>query len=253
MIPKIIHYCWFGHGRKSEQIQKCIASWKKNLPDYEIVEWNESNFDVNVSIYSKQAYEARKWAFVSDYARLYVLKDRGGIYLDTDMEILKPLDEFLDGEMFLGFETNDIVQAGVIGACPKNQFIQELLSVYDSTNFLDENGTPLIVSSPVILTNQLRKHGLKLNGKFQKIAVADIYPGIIFSPNNLSRIWNRLSSKSYTVHHAEQSWIDNPHGSHTFLLRVRRYLVGVLRNIIGTDNTCNIKNVSGLLAFSNKK
>ncbi len=107
MIPKIIHYCWFGRGQKSEKIKACIASWKKYLPDYEIVEWNEDNFDLSSNLYVKQAYDSKKWAFVSDYVRLYALYHFGGIYMDTDVEVLKSLDEFLDAPSFTGFKTKD--------------------------------------------------------------------------------------------------------------------------------------------------
>ena len=105
MIPKIIHYCWFGGKPKPELAEKCIESWKKFCPDYEIVEWNEGNFNINSNLYVKQAYEAKKYAFVTDYVRLYALYTQGGIYMDTDVMVLKPLDEYLNHEAFSGFES----------------------------------------------------------------------------------------------------------------------------------------------------
>ena len=116
MIPKTLHYCWFGNGKKSELVQNCIQSWKKAMPDYTIIEWNESNSDITANKYISEAYSANKWAFVSDYIRLRVLFEYGGIYLDTDVETLKSFDAFLNNEAFTGFESNDSIITAVIGA-----------------------------------------------------------------------------------------------------------------------------------------
>ena len=108
-IPKIIHYCWFGRGEKPEIVKRCINSWKENLKDYEIIEWNENNFDININNYVKEAYENKKYAFVSDYVRVYALYNMGGIYFDTDVEVFKSLDEFLQEDSFWGFEEKDYI------------------------------------------------------------------------------------------------------------------------------------------------
>ena len=116
MIPKIIHFCWFGNNPKTELAEKCIASWKKFLPDYELKEWNESNFDIDQHPFTREAYQAKKYAFVTDYVRLFVLKEYGGIYMDTDVEVIKNLDCFLQHNAFSGFETSEYVQTGIIGS-----------------------------------------------------------------------------------------------------------------------------------------
>ena len=136
MIPKVIHYCWFGGKPLPKLAQKCIASWKKFCPDYEIIRWDEANFDVNGCDYSREAYEAKNWAFVSDYARLKILVDNGGIYMDTDVEVVKPLDEFLSNEAFSGFESPAVIPTGIM-ACEKGFApFAEMLKEYDTQHFL---------------------------------------------------------------------------------------------------------------------
>ncbi len=239
MIPKKIHYCWFGRGKKSELILRCIESWKKFCPDYEIIEWNEDNLDINATNYTKQAYEAKKWAFVSDYARLYALYQEGGIYLDTDVEILKPLDCFLEHEAFTGFEVKDSPITAVMGANKENSIIKMLLDYYNTANFINEDGSLNLVTNTHIITEYFIEQGVKLNGKKQTISDMVIYPQIIFCPNNLSRVFNKPSKKSYTIHHFDQSW-KNSKKKDSFSYRCRRYAVGLLRNTIGTDRVENI-------------
>lgn len=234
MIPKKIHYCWFGRGEKSELILNCIASWKKYCPDYEIIEWNEDSLDINATLYTKQAYEAKKWAFVSDYARLYALYHEGGVYFDTDVEVLKPIDKFLKNESFTGFEVKDILGSAVIGARAKNPIIKKLLDYYSTVNFINEDGTLNLVTNTHTITDEYIKHGLKLNGKYQNIHGTIVYPQIVFNPNNFSRIFNISSKKSYTIHHFDESW-KNVRRKKNFVYRVRRYMVGLLRNTIGTN------------------
>ncbi len=127
MIPKKIHYCWFGGAPLPDLVQKCIASWQEHCPEYEIIRWDESNFDLNCCDYVKEAYQAQKWAFVSDVARLYALVTYGGIYMDTDMELLKPLDDILQYEAISGFESNCRISAGLLSCHAKHPFFQELL------------------------------------------------------------------------------------------------------------------------------
>ncbi|MBQ7220120.1 MAG: hypothetical protein IJS28_03985 [Synergistaceae bacterium] len=135
MIPKTIHYCWFGGNPLPELAQKCLASWKKYCPDYELMRWDESNFDVNCCDYVREAYAAKKWAFVSDYARLKALVDFGGVYMDTDMEVLRPIDEFLDNEAFAGLESRNAISCGIMG-CQKG-FVPfaEIMEEYNNKHF----------------------------------------------------------------------------------------------------------------------
>lgn len=135
MIPKKIHYIWFGKGEKNERVKHCIESWKKYLPDYEIIEWNEDNFDINYNDFTKSAYENKKWAFVSDVARLWVLYNEGGIYMDTDVEVYKPLDEFLNNEGFTGFEDVHYPVTATLGAVKGNPVIKLMLDYYNCIDF----------------------------------------------------------------------------------------------------------------------
>ena len=234
MIPKIIHYCWFGRGKKSELIERCIESWKKYCPDYEIIEWNEDNLDVEATEYTKQAYEAKKWAFVSDYARLYALYHMGGIYLDTDVEILKPLDSFLDHDSVTGFEAKDSPITAVMGAHKENPIIKMLLDYYNTASFINEDGSLNMLTNTHIITKYFVEQGVKLNGKKQTVSNMTIYKQIVFCPNNFTRIFNKPSKKSYTIHHFDQSW-KNEKRNRSLKYRVRRYIVGVMRNTLGTD------------------
>lgn len=239
MIPKKIHYCWFGRGQKSELILRCIESWKKYCPDYEIIEWNEDNLDVNATRYTKQAYEAKKWAFVSDYARLYALYTEGGIYLDTDVELLKPLDCFLEHEAFTGFEVKDSPITAVMGAVKEHHIIKMLLDYYDTADFINEDGSLNLLTNTHIITKYFIEQGVLLNGKKQTIDSMVIYPQIVFCPNNFSRIFEKPSKKTYAIHHFDQSW-KNSQRNNSFMYRFRRYVVGVLRNTLGTDRVENL-------------
>lgn len=235
MIPKIIHYCWFGNNPKSELIKKCIESWGKYCPDYNIIEWNEENFDVNSCRYIKEAYEAKKWAFVSDYARLYVLYHYGGIYLDTDVELLKPIDRFLSEKAFTGFESKDSLITAVMGTEKNNKLFEELLKYYDTASFVLEDGRYNQITNTHIITDYFIKNGIKPNGKKQTVHGITVYPQIYFCPNNLSRVFDIPSSKSYAIHHFDQSWKDIKIVKKNIIQRIRRYIIGVLRNLVGTD------------------
>ena len=141
MIPKIIHYCWFGGNPLSELAQKCISSWKKYFPEYEIKEWNESNFNLQCCDYVKEAYEAKKWAFVSDYARFWILYHEGGLYFDTDVEVIKPIDDIINNGAFMGCERTGNYGLGVnpglgIGADPGISLYKEILDDYEKSHFI---------------------------------------------------------------------------------------------------------------------
>ena len=155
MIPKTIHYCWFGRGQKPELAQKCIESWKRYLPEYEIVEWNEDNFNLDEYPYARQAYDARKFAFVTDVVRLYAMFTHGGIYMDTDVEVLKPLDSILGYEAVSGFETTNLIPTGLMASEKGSEIIGELLKDYRERQFVNADGS-LNTTTNVIYINLLR-------------------------------------------------------------------------------------------------
>lgn len=201
MIPKIIHYCWFGKNNKSDLINACILSWRKYLIGYDIIEWNEDNFDVTSNVYVKQAYEAKKWAFVSDYVRLYALFNHGGIYLDTDVEVLQSLDQFLQHKAFTGFEycygqTKPIT--AVMGAEKHNLWIGTLLKEYESLTFV-KNGQFDLMTNTVRISNFLEnEYDVKNNDQYQIVGDdLHIYPSSFFC---------RQTKSSFAVHHMYSSW-----------------------------------------------
>lgn len=209
MIPKKIHYCWFGRGEKTKDVLKCIDSWRKYCPDYEIIEWNEDNFDVNAHPYTKQAYEAKKWAFVSDYARLYVVYNEGGIYLDTDVEVVKGLDPLLDNDAYMGFEDDTYVNTGSgFGAVKGHAFLLENMRAYDTEAVTDEKGNFIGISCPVYTTRLLNDGGLKNDaGIIQNVCGVTVYPKEYFCPYNYITGVTKITDNTYSVHLYSMSWL----------------------------------------------
>ena len=205
MIPKVIHYCWFGRGEKSRLIQKCIKSWKKYCPDYEIIEWNEDNFDISCNTFVKQAYECKKWAFVSDYARLWVLYNHGGIYLDTDVEIKKSFNDLIDDNAFVGFEREDRLGSGIIGANVKNNLIKEWMEHYNDLLYINDGK---ITKEPnvIYMTQLFEEKGLIVNDKYQKVAGFTVYPRTYFCPVAVDEKFKHITDNTYTIHHFTSSW-----------------------------------------------
>ena len=178
MIPKKIHYCWFGRGEKPKLTEKCIESWKKYCPNYELIEWNEDNFDINSNQYVREAYENRKFAFVTDYVRLYVLNKFGGIYMDTDVEVIKPLDDFLKCKAFSSFENNNYIPTGIIAAEKGNKWIKTLLEDYDNLHFIKNNELDLTPNTVRITNTTIKKFGLLPISSYQELDNGNvtIYP-----------------------------------------------------------------------------
>lgn len=206
-IPKIIHYCWFGGKPKPKLAEKCIASWKRFCPDYRILEWSESNFDVSTAPrYVRQAYEAGRWAFVTDYVRLKALTEMGGIYMDTDVELVKPLTPFLEQEGFAGFETDSSVQTGLLACRAGFPLFQEFLRHYDSASFFKADGTHDVTTNVSVLTNLCRKHGLAPNGRFQVVDGFAVYPKAVFCPVDFDTEILHRTKKTVAIHWFASSW-----------------------------------------------
>lgn len=211
MIPKIIHYCWFGGNPLGENEKKCIASWKKFFPDYEIKLWDESNYDVNKISYTKHAYQEKKYAFVSDYARFDILYQYGGIYFDTDVEVIRPMDDIIRQGAFMGCELGlaEIAVAPGLGmaAEAKQPFYQEVLQYYESLQWFPSNNEKSNQTVVSIVTNLLRKKGLKKVDKIQKIEDILIYPEEYFCPMHSSTHEINIVENTYTIHHYSASWM----------------------------------------------
>ncbi len=209
MIPKIIHYCWFGGNEKPKEVLKMIDSWRKYCPDYQIKEWNESNFDIHQFRYCEEAYANKKWAFVSDVARLWALYHEGGIYMDTDVEVVRPLDDLLNQDAFLGFEGTQWIATSLIGTMAKNPIIKNFLDSYLSRNFLINKEQLDQTTNVEQWTKILIEQGLLLNGKEQNIASFKIYPTDFFTPFDYINGTLTKTDNTYTIHWFSQSWIGN--------------------------------------------
>lgn len=195
---------------------KCIESWKKFLPDYEIKEWNEDNFDVNAIPYTEEAYASKKYAFVSDYARFVILYKYGGIYFDTDVEVIKPLDQIIASGPFMGFENNDSSTSGVapglgIAATPGLELYKEIIDYYKSEHFLKEDGKQNLTTVVQRTTGLLKKHGLIENNVFQTVAGVNIYPYDYFCPIRITDGKLCLSENTVSIHHYAASWTSPTH------------------------------------------
>lgn len=210
MIPKVIHYCWFGGAPKPESVCRCIDSWRKHCPDFEIREWNEQNIDYTSNKYTRQAYEAKSWGFVPDYLRLWIIHEYGGIYMDTDVQVIKDLTPLLDQKGFAGFEigTERFVAFGLgFGAEAGNSIIKEHMMMYDHLEFLKADGSYNKVPSPVYSTELLVKHGLDRGNKgIQKLGDFTVYPEEFFCPKSYSTGLTRKTKNTYSIHHYDASW-----------------------------------------------
>lgn len=212
-IPKIIHYCWVGGKPKPQSVLCCIESWKRCCPDYEIREWNESNYDFQKNEYMRQAYEAKKWGFVPDYARLDIVYEYGGIYLDTDVEMLRSFDELLEQDGFMGFEnTGDgeyFVNCGHgYGAVPHHEVIRTARDLYDTISFLNADGTPNLLASPHFTTQALREFGLVQENRDQQLPGMTVYASDVLCPKNFRTGKIKKTPRTVSIHHFTASWVD---------------------------------------------
>ena len=187
---------------------KCIASWKKYCPDYEIIEWNESNFDVNYNRFTREAYESKKWAFVSDVARLWALTEHGGIYMDTDCELIRPIDNLLDLDAVSGFEGGVLVTTALMGCTKGHELFVEMLTDYDDRQFKLPNGELNTTTNVSYITDTLLKYGLVLNNQLQTVRGFTLYPTDFFCPKNYGTGKLKITSNTYSIHHYSSSWQD---------------------------------------------
>lgn len=207
MIPKVIHYCWFGGNPVPDSVQQYINGWKAICPDYELREWNESNFDVACNDYVLEAYKAKKWAFVTDYVRLYALLYHGGLYMDTDVEVVRPLDRFLVHDAFSGFENPSCVPTGLMGSIPGHPVVKELLDQYDGIHFVANDGSMDMSTNVERITSYFAKKGLVPNNQYQTISDFTFYPTEFFCPKDSQTLEIKATDNTYAIHHFSGTWL----------------------------------------------
>lgn len=238
MIPKKIHYCWFGGNPKPDSVQKCINSWKEYCTDYEIIEWNEINFDIHCMPFVEQAYEAKKYAFVSDVARLMVVYENGGLYFDTDVEAVKSFDDLLGNKAFFGFENNEYVASGLgFGSEAGIEFFKEHIDAYKDKVFINEDGSLNLIGCPHIATELLAEKGLVKNGQEQIVDDVHIYPVDYFNPYDSVTGKLTKTENTYSIHWYDASWSD--------ISAARLKINRLLRRIIGVKLLDKVKEILG--------
>lgn len=234
MIPKKIHYCWFGGNEKPKSVQKCIDSWKKYCSDYEIIEWNESNFDIHCLPFAEQAYEAKKYAFVTDVARLMIVYEHGGIYMDTDVEVIKPLDDLLENKAYMSFENDENVNTGQgFGSQAGLPFLKEHIDAYRGINFINDDGSYNQIGCPKVATDLFKTKGIELNGKEQTVCGVHIYPAEYFNPFDSVTGKLNKTKNTYSIHWYDATWLDKSQKQLKFNRLIRR--------ILGVDTVEKIK------------
>lgn len=207
MIPKKIHYCWFGGKPLPEEAKKYIESWKKFCPDYEIIEWNEKTFDLSQNIYVKEAYENKKWAFITDYVRLWVIYNYGGIYMDTDVEVLKNLDTFLQHKAFSGFESNSSITTGIMAGEKGNNWFKLQLDYYENRHFVNPDGTLDLTTNVTTITNITKNnYPIVLDNTYQNLNDIVIYPNDYFCPKDHFTGKIIITDNTLCIHHFAGSW-----------------------------------------------
>lgn len=230
VIPKIIHYCWFGKKPLPDSAIKCINSWKKFCKNFKIIEWNEKNFSIRKAPkYVKQAYKAKKYAFVTDYVRLYVLYNFGGVYMDTDVETVKPINRFLEDKAFLGFENGKNISTGIMASEPSIPIFKEFLSVYDKETFFygTFNSEINYTTNVDLITNICLKYGLKQNNKYQIIKNLSIYPKEFFCPCDWKTKQVLITNNTCVIHWFNGSWKSKD----TIFVRVKRKVVWTAKKV----------------------
>lgn len=244
MIPKKIHYCWFGGKPLNKLGLKCLKSWKKYFPDYEIIEWNENNFDLNCCQYVKEAYEAKKWAFVSDYARYKILYEQGGVYFDTDVEVIASFDDILEKGSFMGAETpmsspTMKVNPGLgMAVEPGLPFYREVLEDYEKSSFYNGDGSLNLYTIVDRTTDLLKAHGLEDKNETQTVAGITVYPSEYFCPINMDTGKLEKTKNTRSIHRYAATWVDSKS-------RFRGKVYFLIIRILGEKNAKKIRKYLG--------
>jgi mannosyltransferase OCH1-like enzyme len=238
-IPKVVHYCWFGGKPLNKQAKACIRSWKKYLPDYTFKLWNEKNFNVYSQPFVADAYKAKKWAYITDYLRLYALYHFGGVYMDTDVEVVKPLDRFLVHSAFSGFEDPEHIPTGMMAAEKGNLWIKQLLDYYRDKRLKFKGKNSVLRTNTLIITELSRKFGFRPGNKYQVLKYdVHIYPKKYFCPLEYDKrhLPPPISANTYTIHYYAGSWVPQPAISEKIISRtkdlVRKLIPARLKKII---------------------
>lgn len=229
-MVKIIHYFWFGGNPLPETVRRCIASWEKFFPDFEVKRWDESNFDIRCNLYVRQAYEAKKWAFVSDYARFKILEEYGGLYFDTDVEVIRPFDGLLDLPAFAGFETERFIAPGLVlwTREPNHPLMRAMRERYDSLPFLDEQGERIKKNVCGLFTELLQKYDFVANGELQTCCGMTLFPKDYFNPFDDATGRLHKTENTYSIHWYDKTWMSK---GRIFRNKCTR----ILHRIFGTD------------------
>ena len=230
-IPRTIHYCWFGGRPLPPSALRCIDSWKRNFPGYEIRRWDESNFDIDAVRYTREAAAAGKWAFVSDYARFLILYRHGGIYFDTDVEVIRPMDHILAAGAFMGFEKSHSgigVASGLgIAAPPGHPFYKKILDHYSSIPYLGSDGKPLSGTVVAHVTRLFLEAGLIPEDRLQCVEGITVYPNEYFNPLDDATGRLRITPRTCSIHHYDKTWSDNYGPTRTRIMRLLHRTFGV--------------------------
>ena len=245
MIPRKIHYFWFGGGEPGKKEKKYIEGWQRKCPDFEIIRWDESNYDINKNRFMREAASAGKWSFVSDYARLDVLYVYGGIYLDTDVEVVKDFSELCGYDGFIGFENNELVNDGQgFGFAQWHPLVLEMLKAYEDTAFINEDGSYNTKESPKYRTECLVRHGLKLNGERQNIEGIEVFPKDFFCQMDFYTRRTKITENTFSIHHYHQSW-------HSKKARILSGLRTFLCRLLGVEK--GLKAFTALMEWKDKR
>ncbi len=235
MIPKIIHYCWFGNNPLPDKVKKCMESWKKFCPDYKIMRWDESNYDYNKNQYISDAYKNKKWAFVADYARLDVVYQYGGIYLDTDVELIGNIDNLLSNHVFMAIEKySKLVNTGLgFGAEPEAEELLDMKSVYDNLFFIKKDGSFNVIPCTKYTTDYLLQKGFVCEDKTQTLDRIKVYASDVFCPIDFETGKKTLTSNTLGIHWYDATWFsDHDKAIHNTEQKIKRMFPQPLSKVV---------------------